>query len=96
MPAEIYGNAHCSKCGRPCPEKNDVRWLDAYYFRMPKMVLSQRPKHLLPVVLEDGTVVCTGSPDEAQFLKEEAGTTDEHQRIKKEAYRKLQEDFPDE
>lgn len=56
----------CDKCGRPVESKNDATRLD--FLRGYIMAFMAIPRHLLPVV-ENGVVVCEGSPSRAQYLE---------------------------
>lgn len=62
-------NRNCDKCGRLVPPENDVARLDAYRTDgNPLLALFAHPRHLLPIV-ENGDVVCEGSPSRAQYLE---------------------------
>lgn len=58
----------CDKCGRAVPENNDVRYFDHHLDQASMSILFGIPRHLLPLV-EDGVVVCEGSPSRAQYLE---------------------------
>lgn len=58
----------CDKCGRAVPENNDARYFDHYLMGGGIDILFGIPRHLLPLV-EDGVVVCEGSPSRAQYLE---------------------------
>lgn len=57
---------NCDRCGKPVPLENDAVVLDALLGRGWEVIFGQ-PRHLLPVV-EEGFVLCTGSPSRAQYL----------------------------
>ena len=59
--------AKCDKCGRVVATINDATVLDAIAFEEPAVAFMYHARHLLPVV-ENGTVVCEGSPSRAQYL----------------------------
>jgi hypothetical protein len=58
----------CDKCGRQVDLANDASLLDAIVFGEPVSILFHGARHLLPVV-EDGVVVCEGSPSRLQYLQ---------------------------
>ena len=64
----------CDKCGLHVPANNDVVQFDmalAYmegHFDAILAMMCGLPRHLLPVV-ENGVVLCEGSPSRAQYLE---------------------------
>lgn len=59
----------CDKCGRRVPSDNNAVYFDAALGNMPpEGILFAVSRHLLPVV-EDGVVICTGSPSRAQYVE---------------------------
>lgn len=58
----------CDKCCRPVPLSNNAAALAFYLGQIgPIEMMFATPRHLLPVV-ENGNVVCEGSPSRAQYL----------------------------
>lgn len=57
----------CDKCHQPVNQDNDAALLDAIALDNPLYALAT-PRHLLPVMDEDGVVLCEGSPSRAQYL----------------------------
>jgi len=57
----------CDKCNRPVPKANDATVLDAIAFEEPAVAFVYYARHLLPVI-ENGQIVCEGSPSRAQYL----------------------------
>ena len=56
----------CDKCGRAVPYENDATVFD---FKMGNVgAMFATPRHFLPVV-ENGVVVCEGSPSRAQYIE---------------------------
>lgn len=68
MIAIDIGTTFCDKCGLEVPEFNDARELDALIHNDFRYLLFT-PRHLLPIITEDGETVCPGSPSRAQYLK---------------------------
>lgn len=70
----LTGTCDCDKCGKPVQPSNDAVLLDAIgqginledSWAM-TLRLNYGARHLLPVV-EEGQVVCVGSPSRAQYL----------------------------
>lgn len=58
----------CDKCGKHVPSNNDAAIFAAYAANDPTIMLFGSPRHLLPII-EDGKVVCEGSPSRAQYLE---------------------------
>jgi hypothetical protein len=64
----------CDKCGLHVPENNDVVQFDMALASLeghPEAMLTllcATPRHLLPVI-ENGIVLCEGSPSRAQYLE---------------------------
>jgi hypothetical protein len=58
----------CDKCGRSVSPENDAVLLQIFIKREWIGLLFGPRRHLLPVV-ENGTVVCEGSPSRAQYLE---------------------------
>lgn len=61
----------CDKCGQPAAKENDAAVLEAIMLGSPLARLMLESRHLLPVVNDDGTVLCEGSPSRAQYLPEQ-------------------------
>lgn len=61
----------CDKCGLPVPFENDMtQVMAATGLEGAELIPSLwYSRHFLPVVDEDGTVVCKGSPSRAQYLE---------------------------
>ena len=67
MDRELEPNC-CDKCGRTVLPQNDMVRFDEILRGNPLYHLFYGSRHLLPVV-EDGKVVCEGSPSRAQYLE---------------------------
>jgi hypothetical protein len=61
-------NYDCDKCGQPVCPSNNVTFFDAFRRGSPLLPFVFVSRHLLPV-MEDGAVVCEGSPSRAQYLE---------------------------
>jgi hypothetical protein len=57
----------CDKCGTEVPPINDAVNFDLILTGDPLLIFATS-RHLLPVV-EEGVVVCAGSPSRAQYLE---------------------------
>lgn len=62
---------NCDKCRRPVPMNNDAVNLDSIVSGEPMIMLFAGSRHLLPII-EDGQVVCEGSPSRAQYIEGQA------------------------
>jgi hypothetical protein len=61
----------CDKCGGNVPRDNDARLLERVIYSVNSefyVLLVRATRHLLPVI-ENGVVVCKGSPSRAQYIK---------------------------
>lgn len=83
----------CDKCGREVESKNDATRLDFFLGNI--LAFLAIPRHLLPVV-EDGELVCEGSPSRAQYLEGQARDKrasypyrEEYEGVIRKAYTKL-------
>ncbi len=84
----------CDKCGRPVPFGNDSTVLSGILGSFASLFAI--PRHLLPVV-ENGEVVCEGSPSRAQYIEGQPrdkrmsyAYRDEYEAPFREAYAELQ------
>jgi hypothetical protein len=59
---------NCDKCGTPVPPDNDATWVASEYHHAPMAIVMFHARHFLPVV-EDGKVICPGSPSRAQYIE---------------------------
>ena len=57
----------CDKCGQEVPLKNNAVVLESIRLGIPDLVVQVNPRHLLPVV-QNGKVVCPGSPSRFKYL----------------------------
>lgn len=57
----------CDKCGRKVPISNDATLFTGILTGEPIIMLFAYGRHLLPII-EDGKVVCEGSPSRAQYI----------------------------
>lgn len=87
-------NTKCDKCGTEVPENNDAVVFEAIRTDNPLFCLALS-RHLLPVI-EDGTVVCEGSPSRAQYLEGQPRDTrgytyySDYESVSRKAYAELQ------
>ena len=58
----------CDKCGKPVPRENNTAYILYLAFEDPRAALFGPPRHFLPVV-EEGELVCEGSPSRAQYIE---------------------------
>lgn len=85
----------CDKCGIEVPERNDVAIFEAHRTGNVFFYLVNS-RHLLPVV-ENGVVVCEGSPSRAQYLEGQPRDTrghtydHDHEAVSRKAYAELQQ-----
>ena len=66
-PKELLMSNRCDKCGREVPFANNAVVLESIRLGIPDLVIWAEPCHLLPVI-ENGKVVCPGSPSRAKYL----------------------------
>lgn len=64
----------CDKCGREVQPNNDATLFESILSGQPMVMLIAQPRHLLPVI-ENGEVVCEGSPSRAQYLPDQPRDT---------------------
>lgn len=63
--------SHCRGCGEPIEKKNNDMWLLRYASDSPQALLADYAYHILPVVGDDGEVLCPGNPRVAQYLPDQ-------------------------
>lgn len=74
-------NYVCDKCGKTVPSDNDALSYEAVLYQHPRMFNGDRTRHLVPVVDENGTVLCQGSPSRAQYFPGQAPDTHPEYKI---------------
>ncbi|KKW09452.1 MAG: hypothetical protein UY44_C0001G0017 [Candidatus Kaiserbacteria bacterium GW2011_GWA2_49_19] len=72
----MTNNTLCDKCGLPTPRGNDVRTFCAIMQEengntMGGFLFWAAPhaRHFLPVIAQDGKILCEGSPSRAQYIE---------------------------
>jgi hypothetical protein len=86
----------CDKCNTEVKSNNDATILDAIINNNPESILFNHARHLLPVV-ENGVIICEGSPSRAQYIEGQKRDTrgykyyPEYESVVREAYKKLLE-----
>lgn len=66
-------NPICDKCGLLVERCNDAVVIHSIAYNEPMTLLFYRSRHFMPVVADDGTVLCEGSPSRAQYIEGQPG-----------------------
>ena len=98
IPADHKRSDCCDKCHRPVSRDNSTTYFEALLTGNP-FILLYNPRHLLPVI-ENGVVVCEGSPSRAQYLpgqerdtRPEFAYRPEYEQRYRQAYNQMQREI---